>query len=48
VVLEIGTGLGYLSAVLAELARWVYSVEIIDKVRHIRSPRPRREIPSPT
>jgi protein-L-isoaspartate(D-aspartate) O-methyltransferase len=32
VILEIGTGLGYQSAVLAELARRVYSVEIIDEL----------------
>jgi protein-L-isoaspartate(D-aspartate) O-methyltransferase len=32
VVLEIGTGLGYQSAVLAELASQVYSVEIIDEL----------------
>src|SRR5215471_8894797 len=32
VVLEIGTGLGYQSAVLAELASSVYSVEIIDEL----------------
>jgi protein-L-isoaspartate(D-aspartate) O-methyltransferase len=32
VVLEIGTGLGYQSAVLAEVARRVYSVEIIDEL----------------
>jgi protein-L-isoaspartate(D-aspartate) O-methyltransferase len=32
VVLEIGTGLGYQSAVLAELAGTVYSVEIIDEL----------------
>jgi len=32
VVLEIGTGLGYQSAVLAELAGRVYSVEIIDEL----------------
>ena len=31
-VLEIGTGLGYQSAVLAELASRVYSVEIIDEL----------------
>jgi protein-L-isoaspartate(D-aspartate) O-methyltransferase len=30
IVLEIGTGLGYQAAVLAELARKVYSVEIIE------------------
>src|SRR5215475_7138763 len=32
VVLEIGTGLGYKAAVLAELAGRVYSVEIIDEL----------------
>jgi len=32
VVLEIGTGLGYQSAALAELASRVYSVEIIDEL----------------
>jgi len=32
VVLEIGTGLGYQAAVLAELARTVYSVEIIEEL----------------
>jgi protein-L-isoaspartate(D-aspartate) O-methyltransferase len=32
VVLEIGTGLGYQSAVLAELAGRVYSVEMIDEL----------------
>ena len=32
VVLEIGTGLGYQAAVLAELAVRVYSVEIIDEL----------------
>jgi protein-L-isoaspartate(D-aspartate) O-methyltransferase len=32
VVLEIGTGLGYQSAVLAELAARVYSVEIIEEL----------------
>ena len=31
-VLEIGTGLGYQSAVLAELARQVFSVEIIEEL----------------
>ncbi len=31
-VLEIGTGLGYQSAILAELAERVYSVEIIDEL----------------
>jgi protein-L-isoaspartate(D-aspartate) O-methyltransferase len=32
IVLEIGTGLGYQAAVLAELAGTVYSVEIIDEL----------------
>ena len=32
VVLEIGTGLGYQAAILAELAARVYSVEIIDEL----------------
>jgi protein-L-isoaspartate(D-aspartate) O-methyltransferase len=32
VVLEIGTGLGYQSAILSELVRKVYSVEIIDEL----------------
>ena len=32
VVLEIGTGLGYQAAVLAELAGRIYSVEIIDEL----------------
>jgi protein-L-isoaspartate(D-aspartate) O-methyltransferase len=32
VVLEIGTGLGYQAAVLAELSGKVYSVEIIDEL----------------
>ena len=32
VVLEIGTGLGYQSAVLAELAGSVYTIEIIDEL----------------
>jgi protein-L-isoaspartate(D-aspartate) O-methyltransferase len=32
VVLEIGTGLGYQSAVLAELAGKVYTIEIIDEL----------------
>jgi protein-L-isoaspartate(D-aspartate) O-methyltransferase len=34
VILEIGTGLGYQSAVLAELGRSVYSIEIIDELAH--------------
>jgi protein-L-isoaspartate(D-aspartate) O-methyltransferase len=31
-VLEIGTGLGYQSAILAELARQVYSIELIEEL----------------
>ena len=31
-VLEIGTGLGYQSAILAQLARKVYSIEIIEEL----------------
>jgi protein-L-isoaspartate(D-aspartate) O-methyltransferase len=34
VVLEIGTGLGYQSAALAELAGKVYTIEIIDELAH--------------
>jgi len=34
IVLEIGTGMGYQAAVLAELARKVYSVEIIEELAH--------------
>ena len=33
-VLEIGTGLGYQSAILAQLARQVYSVELIEELGH--------------
>ena len=33
-VLEIGTGLGYQAAILAELAGQVYSVEIIEELAH--------------
>ena len=36
-VLEIGTGLGYQAAILADLARKVYSVEIIEELRGKRS-----------
>src|SRR6266511_2464214 len=32
-VLEIGTGLGYQAAILAQLARKVYSIEIIGRAR---------------
>ena len=31
-VLEIGTGLGYQAAILAQLAREVYSIEIIEEL----------------
>ena len=41
-VLEIGTGLGYQSAVLAELAGRVYSVEIIDELAQRAIPRLKR------
>ena len=34
VVLEVGTGLGYQAAILAELARMVYSIEIIEELAH--------------
>ena len=43
VVLEIGTGLGYQSAVLAELAGKVYSVEIIDELAQPAVRRLKRE-----
>ena len=43
VVLEIGTGLGYQSAVLAELAGRVYSVEIIDELAQPAVQRLKRE-----
>ena len=32
VVLEVGTGLGYQAAVLSQLVRWVWSVEIIEEL----------------
>src|SRR3984893_17647526 len=43
VVLEISTGLGYQSAVLAELAGKVYSVEIIDELAQPAVRRLKRE-----
>src|SRR6476661_5355633 len=43
VVLEIGTGLGYQSAVLAELAGSVYTVEIIDELAQRAMQRLKRE-----
>jgi protein-L-isoaspartate(D-aspartate) O-methyltransferase len=41
-VLEIGTGLGYQAAILAELARKVYSVEIIEELGRQAEQRLRR------
>ena len=43
VVLEIGTGLGYQSAVLAELAGTVYTVELIDELAQRAVQRLKRE-----
>jgi protein-L-isoaspartate(D-aspartate) O-methyltransferase len=43
VVLEIGTGLGYQSAVLAELAGRVYSIEIIDELAQRAAQRLKRQ-----
>jgi protein-L-isoaspartate(D-aspartate) O-methyltransferase len=43
VVLEIGTGLGYQAAVLAELANRIYSVEIIDELAQRAVQRLKRE-----
>jgi protein-L-isoaspartate(D-aspartate) O-methyltransferase len=43
VVLEIGTGLGYQSAVLAELAGKVYSVEMIDELAQAAVKRLKRQ-----
>jgi protein-L-isoaspartate(D-aspartate) O-methyltransferase len=43
VVLEIGTGLGYQAAVLAELAGRIYSVEIIDELAQRGVQRLKRE-----
>ena len=42
VVLEIGTGLGYQAAILAELARKVYSIEIIEELGQQAKQRLRR------
>src|ERR1700757_2388103 len=42
-VLEIGTGLGYQTAILAQLARRVYSVEIIEELGQAAKRRLRRE-----
>jgi protein-L-isoaspartate(D-aspartate) O-methyltransferase len=42
-VLEIGTGLGYQAAVLAQLARKVYSVEIIEELGQKAKQRLRRQ-----
>jgi protein-L-isoaspartate(D-aspartate) O-methyltransferase len=43
VVLEIGTGLGYQAAILAQLAREVYSVEIIEELGQEAKQRLRRQ-----
>ena len=42
-VLEIGTGLGYQTAILAQLARKVYSVEIIEELVHAAKQRLRQQ-----
>jgi protein-L-isoaspartate(D-aspartate) O-methyltransferase len=42
-VLEIGTGLGYQTAILAQLARKVYSIEIIEELGQQAKKRLRRE-----
>ena len=42
-VLEIGTGLGYQTAILAELARKVYGIEIIEELGQQAKKRLRRE-----
>ena len=42
-VLEIGTGLGYQSAILAQLARKVYSIEIIEELGREAKQRLRRQ-----
>ena len=43
IVLEIGTSLGYQSAILAQLARKVYSIEIIEELGQQAQQRLRRE-----
>ena len=43
VVLEIGTGVGYQAAILAELARKVYSIEIIEELGQQAKQRLRRQ-----
>src|SRR6266852_6217855 len=42
IVLEIGTGLGYQAAIVAALARKVYSVEVIEELSEQARQRPRR------
>ena len=42
-VLEIGTGLGYQTAILAQLARKIYSIEIIEELGEQAKKRLRRE-----
>src|SRR5437899_7447232 len=42
-VLEIGTGLGYQAAILAQLARQVYSIEIIEELARETKQRVRRQ-----
>src|SRR5437870_6878940 len=42
-VLEIGTGLGYQAAILAQLARQVYSIEIIEALAREAKQRLRRQ-----
>jgi protein-L-isoaspartate(D-aspartate) O-methyltransferase len=42
-VLEIGTGLGYQAAILARLARQVYSIEIIEELAQQAEQRLRRQ-----
>src|SRR6478736_3450227 len=43
VVLEIGTGLGYQAAVLSQLARKVYSIELIEELARQAKQRLRRQ-----